>query len=90
MKVRATDGGNGTTEFHNCGCSHEKGYGFSYEIEVDATNLNELCRELELYVNEDFAGDYGMTVEDFVAEGMGYSVGKGKDEAFRVFPCIKF
>lgn len=91
MKVRVTDGSNGTTEFHNCGCSHDKGgFGYTYEIEMNATNLKELCHELELWANEDFASDYGMTVEDYVASGEGYRVGKEKDLAFRVFPCIKF
>lgn len=90
MKVRVTSGSNGTTEFHNCGCSHDKGLGYTDEIEMDATNLKELCHELELWVNEDFASDYGMTVEDYVASGEGYRVGTSKFYDFRVFPCVKF
>lgn len=91
MKVRATDGSNGTTEYHNCECSHDKGgFGYTYEIEVEASSIKELCRKLELEVNKDFAADQGMSVEQFMAEGLGYVVSTNKGYAFRVFPCVKF
>lgn len=90
MRVRATDGSNGTTEFHNIKCKHNC-EGYTYEIEVEADTFGELRRQLELIVNKDFASDYGMTVEEYISEGLGYKVATTHGyHAFRLFPCFTF
>ena len=89
MEVRSTDGSNGRWEFHAVNCKHNSS-GWGEIIEVEATNMKELCHQLELWFNDDFAGDYGMTVEEYVAEGLGYQITTDKDSEFRVFPCCKF
>lgn len=92
MKVRVTSTGWGEHEFHQVGCSHSKlGLGFdTYEIELEASTRAELIHALELWINEDFATDYDMTVEDYVSQGMGYQVGTQPGAEWRLFPCVKF
>lgn len=92
MKIKAISHDNCRHEFHQIGCAHDKGFGGShtYEIDVDANNMKELCHQLELNINADFAADYGMSVAEYVAAGEGYRVSKSADAIFRVFPCIKF
>lgn len=82
----------GTQEYHQVGCSHSKNFVgcFVEEIEVEASNLQQLCSELEAIVNQDFAEEQGMSVEEYLAEGNGYRVNTTPGSEFRVFPCVKF
>lgn len=92
MRVRVTDNGRGEHEFHQVGCRHRMMgfYNDTYEIELEASTRAELVHALELWINEDFATDYDMTVEDYVAQGMGYQVGAEPGAEWRLFPCVKF
>ena len=91
MKIKAIHNSNCTTEYHKAECSHSKGiyHDHAYEIEVEASNIKELIHKLELELNSDFAGDYGLTPEEYVASGEGYRIYTTKGADFRLFPCVK-
>ncbi|CAK0742656.1 hypothetical protein CCP3SC1AL1_1190016 [Gammaproteobacteria bacterium] len=93
MKLKWIDYQNGKHEVHLCGCSHSKKLCFyleTHEIETQAIGLNELCREIALDFNSDFARDNGMTASEYIDSGEGYPVGRNVGEGVRIMPCIKF
>jgi len=93
MKLKWIDYQNGRHEVHLCGCSHSKklcSYPESHEIETQATSLSELCREIALNFNSDFARDNGMTAAEYIDSGEGYPVGRNAGEGVRIMPCVKF
>ncbi len=80
-------------EFHEPNCGHlSRGVmpDGVYETEVEAHDLKSLIYALECEGNADFASDYGMTVEEYLASGEGYRIGTGRYSEWRVFPCVKF
>jgi hypothetical protein len=91
MKIQVAQAAwGGGCEYHRVGCAHNKGFDDPYEIEVSASNMKELCRELTLDVNHDFAADHGMTVDQYLEEIGGYEVGTARHLEHRVMPCVKF
>jgi hypothetical protein len=93
MKLKWIDYQNGRHEVHLCGCAHSKKLHFypeSHEIETQAKSLSELCREIALDFNKDFARDNGMTAAEYIDGGDGYEVGRNVEEGVRIMPCVKF
>jgi hypothetical protein len=93
MKLKWIDYQNGRHEVHLCGCSHDKKlhyHVYSHEIETQAKSLKELCREIALSFNADFARDNGMTAAEYIDGGDGYEVGRNVEEGVRIMPCVKF
>jgi len=78
-------------EVHACGCKHrEKMFGHKIRRKFKGGTMAELIRSVELDYNHDFAGDNGMTPEEYVDGGNGYEVGTGKGDSVRIMPCVKF
>jgi hypothetical protein len=80
-------------EIHACGCSHSKARRSGTETfrhEYAGDSVKGLAHELELSWNSDLAGDNGMTVEEYVADGGGYQAGTAVGSAIRIMPCVKF
>jgi hypothetical protein len=91
MKVRQVTCSNGRTEYHSESCNHTNLYADGvYMMHFNASNMKELLHEIELDFNQDFASDYGMTIEEYVESGQGYIASFEKDSDLRVFRCIKF
>ena len=84
---------NGCHELHACGCNHSKqgrGEPDKYEVSYDSTNLKDLCREVAIEFNSDFAQDNGVTAEEYVDSGEGYEVSTTATEGVRIMPCVRF
>jgi hypothetical protein len=84
---------NGLHEVHACGCSHSKSFHSvpdKYECSYVATNLKDLCREIAMEFNSDFAQDDGVTIEEYLDSGKGYEVSRTTKEGVRIMPCVKF
>lgn len=92
MKIKEIIHTDGTCEYHAADCSHRKSDPFAdvYRYEIEASSIEDLCHKLELELNADYASDHDMTVEDYVAQKLGWVIGTTKDFDHRVFPCIKF
>jgi len=94
MQVKVIDYSNGTHEFHAVDCVHQKtihsNNGQSEIEEFDASNKKELIYQIELWFNQDFAGDNEMTPEEYVASGDGYICSTKSGSDLHLFPCVKF
>jgi len=78
-------------EVHACGCRHrEKMFGHKIRRNFKGDTMEELIRDVALDYNSDFAGDNGMTPEEYVDGGNGYHVGTEKNDEVRIMPCVKF
>jgi len=78
-------------EVHACGCKHrEKMFGHKIRRKFKGGTMAELIRSVALDYNSDFAGDNGMTPEEYVDGGNGYHVGTEKNDVVRIMPCVKF
>jgi hypothetical protein len=91
MKVKQVTCNNGTTEYHTESCNHTSYYADgSYIMEFNASNMKELKHEINIDFNKDFASDYGLTPEEYVASGEGYQASTKAGSDVRIFSCIKF
>ena len=94
MEIKVTDYQNGTHEFHAIGCDHKKSNYFSegdsFVKQFDASNKKELMHQIELWFNQDFASDYGMTPAEYIASGQGYKCSTTSGSELHLFPCVKF
>ena len=78
-------------EVHACGCKHrEKMFGHKIRRKFKGGTMAELIRSVALDYNSDFAGDNGMSPEEYVDGGNGYHVGTEKNDVVRIMPCVKF
>jgi len=83
---------NGLHEVHACGCSHPKRSVLA-QVEArsfSATNLKDLCREISMDFNKDFALDNEVTIEEYLDSGEGYEVSITAKQGVRIMPCVKF
>jgi len=86
------DYSNGLHEVHACGCSHPKRSVLA-QVEArsfSATNLKDLCREISMDFNKDFALDNEVTIEEYLDSGEGYEVSITAKQGVRIMPCVKF
>lgn len=81
---------NGDGEIHGIGCRHRKWeFPVQRRIEVNATSIQDLARKVALHINDyGVASDYGMTTEQYVDAGMGFTVGTDKRDNIRIMPCV--
>jgi hypothetical protein len=87
------DYSNGLHEVHACGCSHSKSFHGApekWERSFCATNLKDLCREIAMDFNKDFALDNEVTIEEYLDSGEGYEVSITAKQGVRIMPCVKF
>jgi hypothetical protein len=96
MSIKYTwlDYQNGCHELHACGCNHTKKHKYGQPLNIlaryDSTNLKDLCREVAIEFNSDFAQDNGVTAEEYVDSGEGYEVSTTATEGVRIMPCVRF
>ena len=89
--VKQVNCNNGTTEYHAESCNHTSYHADSSCImDFNANNMKELKHEINIDFNKDFASDYDMTPEAYVASGEGYKASTQSGSDLRVFGCIKF
>ena len=90
MKVKLVICSNGTTQYHAETCNHTSPYAdFDMVMDFNATTMKELFHEINLDFNQDFAHDYGMTPEEYVASRQGYEASFESGSVVQVFRCVK-
>jgi hypothetical protein len=91
MRIKLVTCSNGTTQYHSESCSHTAPYADGEMVmDFNATNMKELFHEINLDFNQDFASDYDMTVEEYVASRQGYEASFDTGSVIQVFRCVKF
>lgn len=87
MRVRCNEiDGSGRWLYTVVGCKHDKPKAGRPSYTMSITDEENVVFEIEAEINQDFAGDEGITIEEYLANGSGYTVEAGD---VKLCPCLK-